>query len=53
MTNQNSIPHILVVDDERAMRESLQEILEQEGFQVSMADGGETALEILKQARSI
>ena len=50
MTNQNSIPHILVVDDERAMRESLQEILEQEGFQVSMADSGETALDILKQS---
>ncbi|HZY42690.1 MAG TPA: response regulator transcription factor [Anaerolineae bacterium] len=49
MANQNSIPHILVVDDERAMRESLQEILEQEGFQVSQADGGETALALLKQ----
>ena len=49
MSNQSSIPHILVVDDERAMRESLQEILEQEGFQVSLADGGEAALELLKQ----
>lgn len=49
MTTQNSIPHILVVDDERAMRESLQEILELEGFQVSQADGGETALQLLKQ----
>jgi DNA-binding response OmpR family regulator len=45
----NSIPHILVVDDERAMRESLQEILEQEGFQVSQADSGEMALQLLKQ----
>ncbi len=50
MPNQNSIPHLLVVDDERAMRESLQEILEQEGLQVSLADGGEAALEVLKQA---
>jgi DNA-binding response OmpR family regulator len=49
MLNQSPIPHILVVDDERAMRESLQEILEQEGFQVSLADCGETALELLTQ----
>jgi DNA-binding response OmpR family regulator len=49
MTNQNSIPHILVVDDERAMRESLQEILELEGFRVSQADSGEAALRLLKQ----
>ena len=50
MMNQNSIPHILVVDDELAMRESLREILELEGFQVSLAESGEQALEILGQA---
>ena len=44
------IAHILVVDDEPAMRESLREILELEGFQVSLADGGEAALDILEQA---
>ena len=44
------IAHILVVDDELAMRESLREILELEGFQVSQADGGEAALDILSQA---
>ncbi len=49
MNAQNAIPHILVVDDERTMRESLQEILELEGFQVSQAENGEAALEILKQ----
>ncbi|MFN8595133.1 MAG: response regulator transcription factor [Anaerolineae bacterium] len=49
MTNQSAIPHILVVDDERSMRESLQEILELEGFQVNEAESGELALEILKQ----
>ena len=43
------IAHILVVDDELAMRESLREILELEGFQVSLADGGETALAVLEQ----
>ena len=42
------IPHILVVDDELAMRESLREILELEGFQVSLADSGEAALGILE-----
>ncbi len=41
------IAHILVVDDELAMRESLREILELEGFQVSQADSGEAALDIL------
>ncbi len=47
--NPSPIPHILVVDDELAMRESLQEILELEGFQVSQADSGEAALEILER----
>jgi DNA-binding response OmpR family regulator len=45
----NLIPHILIVDDEPAMRESLREILELEGFQVSQAESGELALEILEQ----
>jgi DNA-binding response OmpR family regulator len=47
--NSSPIPHILVVDDELAMRESLREILELEGFQVSLADGGEAALDLLDQ----
>jgi DNA-binding response OmpR family regulator len=47
--NSGPISHILVVDDELAMRESLQEILELEGFQVSQADSGEAALNILGQ----
>jgi len=46
----NPIAHILVVDDELAMRESLREILELEGFQVSQAASGEAALGILGQA---
>lgn len=44
------IAHLLVVDDELAMRESLREILEQEGFQVSLAESGEAALDVLGQA---
>ena len=49
MNTQSSIPHILVVDDELPMRESLREILELEGFQVSLAESGEVALEVLRQ----
>ena len=51
MNTPNLIPHILVVDDELVMRETLQEILELEGFQVSQADSGEAALEILSEAK--
>lgn len=46
--SDNAIPHVLVVDDEPAMRETLQEILEQEGLHVSQADSGESALEMLQ-----
>jgi two-component system, OmpR family, response regulator MprA len=38
---------ILVVDDERAVRESLQRALELEGYHVELAGGGEEALERL------
>src|SRR5512139_13354 len=48
-SNAGLIAHILVVDDELAMRESLREILELEGFQVSLADSGEAALAVLDQ----
>src|SRR5262245_5092032 len=36
---------ILVVDDERAVRESLRRALELEGYQVDLAEDGESALE--------
>jgi heterodisulfide reductase subunit A2 len=39
--------HILVVDDELIVRDSLKEWLEDEGFSVDMADSGETALDML------
>jgi DNA-binding response OmpR family regulator len=38
---------LLVVDDEPSLRDSLREILEQEGHQVSTAESGEEALAIL------
>ncbi|MBI3637290.1 MAG: sigma-54-dependent Fis family transcriptional regulator [Candidatus Rokubacteria bacterium] len=41
-------PNILVVDDERSMRELLEITLRQAGYSVTVADGGESALEILK-----
>jgi len=40
--------HILIVDDEPLIRESLYEILRIEGFDVQMASSGEEAVEILK-----
>jgi two-component system, OmpR family, response regulator MprA len=39
---------ILVVDDERAVRESLRRALELEGYDVDLADDGEAALERLQ-----
>lgn len=38
-----SIPHILVVDDEPDIRHLVQEILEDEGYHVAVAENGETA----------
>ncbi|MEP6570425.1 MAG: response regulator [Acidobacteriota bacterium] len=39
-------PQILVVDDEEAVRELLQELLELEGFRVNVARGGREALNL-------
>lgn len=39
--------HILVTDDERAIRNTLKEILEFEGYQVSTAESGDHALELI------
>jgi len=40
---------ILVVDDEKSMREFLEIMLTQEGYQVTLAESGEKACEILDQ----
>ncbi|HLJ89723.1 MAG TPA: sigma-54 dependent transcriptional regulator [Candidatus Angelobacter sp.] len=43
------MPSILVVDDERDIRESLRGILEEEGYKVLLAETGELGLEQLKK----
>ncbi len=40
-------PHILVTDDERAIRNTLKEILEFEDYKVSTAESGQEALDII------
>ncbi len=49
MSSSQSSFHILVVDDEVAMRATLTEILEGEGYQVTAVENGEMALEQLRQ----
>lgn len=44
-----NMPHILVVDDEPDIRHLLQEILEDEGFNVEVAENGETARQAYRQ----
>ena len=40
---------ILIVDDESTIRQSLQGVLEDEGYQISLAESGEQCLEILRK----
>jgi len=40
---------ILIVDDESTIRQSLQGVLEDEGYQISLAESGEQCLEILRR----
>lgn len=44
-----SMPHILVVDDEPDIRTLLQEILEDEGYDVETAENGDTARQTYRQ----
>jgi len=41
--------NILIVDDESTIRQSLQGVLEDEGYQISLAESGEECLEILRR----
>ena len=43
------MPNIVVVDDERSIRESLRGILEEEGYKVFLAESAEECLEQLKK----
>ena len=47
----NQIHKILVVDDEKSMREFLEIMLSQEGYQVTLAEDGETACGILDKEK--
>ncbi len=47
-TCQNSVPKILVVDDERSMREFLEIMLQQDGYRVQCVDDGEKAARALR-----
>ncbi len=42
-------PHILVVDDEDAIRESLKDWLLEDGYEVGLADSGENAIAMAKE----
>ena len=48
-SNVSSQPHILVVDDEPDIRHLLQEILQDEGYNVEVAEVGETARKAYRQ----
>ena len=43
------MPNILIVDDEAAIRESLQGVLEDEGYKAASVETGEAALEALRK----
>ena len=47
----NSHPHILITDDERAIRNTLKDILEYEDYTVSTAESGQQALDILEKEK--
>ncbi|MGO8949570.1 MAG: response regulator [Ktedonobacterales bacterium] len=50
MTEQH-VTRILVVDDDRSIRETLQAVLQDEGYNVSEAEDGEVALKILQASK--
>jgi len=44
-------PHILIVDDEPHLRNGLRRILEKEGYEVTTAPDGETALKLARDKK--
>ena len=47
--SKNHAPLLLLVDDARVMRVTLQEMLEQHGYQILVAENGEDALDLLEK----
>ena len=45
--------HVLIVEDDDGIRETLQEILLEEGYAVSVAENGRRALEVLASGRPL
>jgi CheY-like chemotaxis protein len=45
------VTHVLVVDDDRSIRETLRVVLQEEGYTVSEAEDGQVALKILKASK--
>ena len=45
----NTIPHILIVDDELSMRELLEVMLTKEGYKVSCAESGREAISMIER----
>ncbi len=45
--------HVLIVEDEQELRESLEELFEDEGFEVSSAENGAVALAQLQDATTL
>src|SRR5687767_9847122 len=43
------MPKVLIVDDERSMRELLERVFRREGYTVSVADNGAKALEMIRE----
>jgi two-component system, NtrC family, response regulator PilR len=50
-SQQTESVKILVVDDEKSMREFLEIMLEKDGYEVSCAENGEEALEVIRKKR--
>ncbi|NIT54675.1 MAG: response regulator, partial [Aliifodinibius sp.] len=49
MENHNHVPRILLVDDEKSVRDALSRILQRENFSVFQANGAREAREVLKK----
>ena len=45
------MPKILIIDDERAIRSTLKEILEYENYAVDEAENGEMGLDLLSKTK--